>query len=132
MKTTKAGKRRQTRPAPSDRPANARITDTRSLAQMKKYAVYVTFTHPMREWAQWTHRQKHGWWSHVIAGKWSEIRPTWRDYDDVLSVWRRVKDEERFDHTLLAALDQIKIKQNELDNAVEELKQLVRRREKGQ
>jgi hypothetical protein len=131
-KTAITARSKQARPRPSARPANARITDARSLSQMRKYAIHITRKHTMREWAQWTHHQKHGWWTHVIAAKWSEIRPTWRDYDDVLSVWRRVKDEERFDHAILAALDQVKVKQNELDNAVDELKQLVRRREKGQ
>lgn len=128
MKSDKSAKRIQPRQKSSDVSANDRVSGYNSFVTAQRMADFVTKKYPMRQWAMWTHHQKHGWWSHVIAGNFGKIRFTWRDYDDLRSCWQRCKDEERFDHNLLIALDNIKTCQTALDVAVEAVKALVRRK----
>lgn len=130
MKSTLTTKRIQPRQKPSDRPAKTdeRITDQRTLSQARRWANTVTRHFPMRQWAMWTHHQKHGWWSHVVAGAFDQIKFTRRDLDDLRSCWQRCQDDARFDKELLAALDNIKAHQFALDVAVDEARSVIRRK----
>lgn len=126
--STKSTSRAQSRQKTSDTSTTARVTDTRRLRDASRMAAFVTDKYPMRQWAMWTHHQKHGWWSHVKDGNFDKIRFTIRDLDDLRQCWQRCKDEARFDSDMLAALDNVKARQSALDVAVDELRALVRRK----
>ena len=126
-KTTGQIQRRQKPATPPAKPTD-RVTDPDALKRARKLSDAITQHYSMRKWAQWTHHQKHGWWSHVSAGNFDEIRFTWRDLDDLDKVHQRCLDEKRFDQELLRALDDITAKQNALTISIEDARQLLRRK----
>jgi len=117
----------QKSPASSGKPAD-RVTDPIALARAKRLSNAITQHYAMRTWAKWTHHQKHGWWSHVVAGNFGQLRFTWRDLDDLEKVHQRCLDEKHFDQELLRTLDDIEEKQNALTIAIESARNLLRRK----
>jgi GTP1/Obg family GTP-binding protein len=126
-KTTRRIQPIQKSAAPSAKPTD-RVTDLVALKRAKKLSDAITQHYSMRKWAQWTYHQKHGWWSHVSAENFDEIRFTWRDLDDLEKVHQRCLDEKHFDQELLRAMDDITTKQNALTISIEDARQLLRRK----
>jgi hypothetical protein len=128
--SAKTAARIQARPkptAPSARPTD-RVDDPDAKRRAIKLARDITKHYSMRAWAKWTHHQKHGWWTHVAAGDFDEVRFLWRDLDDLEKVLQRCLDEKRFDQELLRALDDIEAKQMALTVSIESARSLLRRK----
>ncbi len=107
---------------------NDRVTDNAALTHAVKLARAITQHYSMRTWARWTHHQKHGWWSHIVASNFDKVRFIWRDLDDLEKVHQRCLDEKHFDQELLRALDDIEVKQNALTVSIESARNLLRRK----
>lgn len=129
-KSAKPARPVQARQKPSA--TSARVVDRNILSRARRRARDITRLYPMRQWAKWTHHQKHGWWSHVVSGDFEQIRFTRRDMDDLTFCWQRCMDETRLDAEINTALDAIRERQTALDVAVDDLRQLVRRKARAQ
>jgi len=111
--------------------ASAKVTDARRLKQAQKLAENITEFYPLRTWAQWTSRQKHGWWSHVKDGHWTQIKFTQADLEELRLVWRRCEDERLFDKQVLVGLDEIEKAAGLLVASVRNLREQLRRKAKA-
>ena len=118
---------RSARPMDRIGPENDLDAKKRAISLMDR----ITQHYPIRTWAKWTHHQGHGWWTHVRAGEFDQVRFLWRDLDDLEQTWQRCLDERQFDQELLESLDAIEEKQMSLSVAVEAHRNLLRRKSRA-
>jgi len=115
-------KSQQKRPNRPDR--LDRLDDARALRTMQTRAKWITRRKPLREWAAYTSRT-FGWWSHVIAAHWDQIRPTMRDAREVEQTYLHMKAEEKKRNEAMAQLWESRKALAELEKTFDELARKV-------
>lgn len=130
MKSAKPAKQIQPRQKSSAKPA--KLDDPESKRKARNLARKITRKFPIRTWAKWTRHQKHGWWTHVISGRWDQVRFTQADMGDLENCWKRCEFDTVFDAEFLAWLDRLETNRAEADAILKDGRDMMRRKARAQ